>query len=259
MLKKRILRSLCAFSFGVAAFAGVAVPGNAWDQEDAVQIVDYETHNDNPSLVRGTYTDWTGLPKPWATGEGWPYSYNFYARLTSQYGGDQKRHGVAVWRWQIPKTGWYDLRVNYKRTDNRTTAAQYYVYANVTLTDIKNYTTGAPLVYKVVNQHGPNEEAGEWYYAEFGAICMKAGEVSVLVLDARETDRSSSADAAFWTYLGEKYKSQTCAPDADGDGVPDNEDACPNEGDKGFGLTATGCPIAPPLAPIRHLLLQINK
>ncbi|HBI15662.1 MAG TPA: hypothetical protein DDY20_09145 [Desulfobulbaceae bacterium] len=256
MLKKRILRSLCAFSFAAAVFAGVAVPGNAWEQTDAWKIVDYETHNDNPSLVHGTYTDWTGLPKPWNIGEGWPYCYNFYGRYTSSWGGSQARHGVAVWRVQIPKTGWYDLRTNFKRTDNRTTAAKYYVYANVTIADIKNYTTGAPIVYKVVDQHGPNEEAGEWYYAQFGAICMKAGDVSVLVLDARETDRSSSADAAFWTYLGENYNSQTCAPDADGDGIPDSQDACPNEGDKGFGLDATGCPMSPPLAPTNYLLLQ---
>lgn len=210
MLTKWILRSFCAFSFGVVAVAGTAAPGNAWDQEDASKIVDYETHNDNPSLVQGTYTDWTDLPKPWNTGEGWPYCYNFYGRYTSSWSGTQARYGVAVWRWQIPKTGWYDLRANFKRTDNRTTAAQYYVYKNVTITDIKNYTTGAPLVYKVVNQEGPNEEAGDWYYAEFGAICMKEGDVSVLVLDARETESSSSADATFWTYLGEKYNSQKC-------------------------------------------------
>lgn len=254
MLKGNIIRSFCAFSLGALALVVAAAPGNAWEQTDASLVVDYETHHDNPSLVRGTYTDWTDLPKPWNIGEGWPYNLNFYGRYTSSWGGSQSRHGVAVWRVQIPETGWYDLRTNYKRTDNRTTAAQYYVYANVTIADIKNYTTGAPIAYKVVDQHGPNEEAGAWYYAELGAICMKKGDVSVLVLDARETDRSSSADGAFWTYLGEKYKSQTCAPDADDDGVPDNEDACPHQDDKGFGLDDEGCPLAP-LSPVTNLLL----
>ncbi len=32
------------------------------------------------------------------------------------------------------------------------------------------------------------------------------------------------------------------APDADGDGVPDDQDACPNQGDAGYGLDAQGCP-----------------
>ncbi|MHB8810780.1 MAG: hypothetical protein ACYC9M_12335, partial [Desulfobulbaceae bacterium] len=80
MLKKRIVRSLYAFSFGAFALAGTVAQGNAWEQTDATKIVDYETHNNNPSLVQGTYTDWTGLPKPWNEGEGWPYSYNFYGR-----------------------------------------------------------------------------------------------------------------------------------------------------------------------------------
>jgi len=31
-------------------------------------------------------------------------------------------------------------------------------------------------------------------------------------------------------------------PDADSDGVPDDTDACPNQGDQGYGLDATGCP-----------------
>lgn len=259
MLEKRIFRSLCAFSFGAAALAAVAVPVNAWEQTDALNIVDYETHYNNPSLVQGTYTDWTDLPNPWNIGEGWPYSYNFYGRYTSSWGGSQARYGVAVWRWQIPRTGWYDLRSNFKRTDNRTTAAQYYVYKNVTISDIRNYTTGAPILYKVVNQEGPNSEAGAWYYAEFGAICMKGGDVSVLVLDARQTERSSSADATFWTYLGEVHNSATCR-DSDGDGILDSEDACPTEGDKGFGLDATGCPVAPPLSPAtNYLLLQDKK
>lgn len=259
MLKTRVLRSLCVFSFGVVAVAAVAAPGYAWEQTDATNIVDYETHNNNPSLVAGTYTDWTGLPNPWNIGEGWPYSYNFYGRYTSSWGGSQARYGVAVWRWQIPKTGWYDLRSNFKRTENRTTAAQYYVYANVTIDDIKNHTTGAPILYKVVDQHGPNEEAGAWYYAEFGAICMKAGDVSVLVLDASKTDRSSSADATFWTYLGENYNGQSCSPDADGDGVPDAKDKCPNDGDRGFGVTPEGCPMAPPGAATNMLLLKGGK
>ena len=258
MLKKRILRSFCAFSFGVAAVGWGCCPGQRLGTVGCIEIVDYETHHNNPSLVQGTYTDWTDLPNPWNTGEGWPYSYNFYGRYTSSWGGTQARYGVAVWRWQIPKTGWYDLRTNFKRTDNRTTAAQYYVYKNVTITDIKNYTTGAPIVYKVVNQEGPNEEAGAWYYAEFGAICMKAGDVSVLVLDARETERSSSADATFWTYLGEKYNSRPVRG-RENDGIPDKRTpARPKET-----RASAWMPPAPASAPLylatNYLLLQDKK
>ncbi len=36
------------------------------------------------------------------------------------------------------------------------------------------------------------------------------------------------------------------APDADGDGVPDDADACPNQGDAGYGLAENGCPVPAP-------------
>jgi hypothetical protein len=35
-------------------------------------------------------------------------------------------------------------------------------------------------------------------------------------------------------------------PDTDGDGIPDPQDACPNEGDAGYGLDTNGCPLTPP-------------
>ncbi|MHB8810778.1 MAG: hypothetical protein ACYC9M_12325 [Desulfobulbaceae bacterium] len=207
MLKKRILRTLGACFFGAFTLAVAAAPGYAWDEK----IIDYETHLDKADLVQGSYTDWTGLRYPWATGNEWPYVYNRFARNTSQWydtGNPQPRYGVAVWRVQIPRTGWYDLKASYKQTHNRTTAAQYYLYSDVTIADIKSYNTGDPIFHVVFNQNG--DDAGHFNYVEFGAICMKAGEVSVLVLDARETERSSSADAAIWTYLGERYKSQPC-------------------------------------------------
>lgn len=33
------------------------------------------------------------------------------------------------------------------------------------------------------------------------------------------------------------------SPDSDGDGIPDDEDACPELGDEGLGLLPNGCPI----------------
>lgn len=208
MFKKSIVRSFCAFSLGAAALALSAVPGNAWDEI----IIDNETHRDNTSLVQGTYTDWTHLPNPWDTGNEWPFVYNRWGRNTSSYGGTQKRYGVAVWRVQIPKTGWYNLKASYKQTDNRTTAAQYYVYTDVTLEDIDNQNKEKleknQIFYMSFNQHGEN--SGQFNYAEFGAFCMKEGEVSVLVLDARATERSSSADAGIWTYLGDVHNSEKC-------------------------------------------------
>jgi len=35
-------------------------------------------------------------------------------------------------------------------------------------------------------------------------------------------------------------------PDSDGDGVADDRDACPAQGDAGYGLGANGCPLPPP-------------
>jgi len=37
-----------------------------------------------------------------------------------------------------------------------------------------------------------------------------------------------------------------CGGDSDSDGFIDAEDACPNEGDKGWGLQSNGCPVPPP-------------
>ena len=225
MLNKRNIRLLCIFSFVAVALAGFSAPASAWEQSDAWKIVDYETHNDSNNFLKGSYFDWTDQAVGWQEGEGWPYSYNFYHRYTTSNGGRQHRFGIAAWVVRIPKTGWYDIKTNFKRTDNRTTAAQYYVYATTKnemttaaypsikdfVRKIQNKTLGDPLVHKVVDQHGPNSEAGAWYYAEFGAVCMVAGEYSVVVLDSRDTDRSSSADATFWTYLGEKYKTNECS------------------------------------------------
>lgn len=228
MLTKNIIRSLLALSVCTFGLAGFSAPANAWEQSDAWKIVDYETHNDSNNFVKGSYFDWTDQAVGWQEGEGWPYSYNFYHRYTTSNGGRQQRHGIAAWVVIIPQTGWYNIKTNYKRTENRTTAAQYYVYAtsrkevstapNPSIHDfvrkIENKTMGDPLVHKVVDQHGPNDEAGAWYYAEFGTVCMVAGEYSVVVLDSRDTDRSSSADATFWTYIGEKIGSEECSDSA---------------------------------------------
>jgi hypothetical protein len=203
MSKKSIVRSLCAFSFAVVGLAWAAAPVQAWDEI----IIDYETHLDNPSLVQGTYTDWTDLSYPWRTSNYWPYVMNGYSRYTSSWDVNNPRHGVAVWRVQIPKTGWYSLKASYKQTENRTSEAQYYVYINATINDIKNYSA-TPVYHLVFDQEGT--DFGQFNYAEFGEFCLKQGDVSVLVLDARETDRSSSADAAIWSYRGEVYNSKTC-------------------------------------------------
>lgn len=37
--------------------------------------------------------------------------------------------------------------------------------------------------------------------------------------------------------------------DSDGDGIPDSQDLCPNEGDQGHGIDADGCPLPPPPPP----------
>ncbi len=37
--------------------------------------------------------------------------------------------------------------------------------------------------------------------------------------------------------------------DSDGDGVKDNKDNCPNEGDQGYGVDENGCPNPPPPPP----------
>ncbi len=207
MLKcKLFVRLGLVIVFGVAPLAVAVTPGNAWQEK----IIDYETHLNNTDLDEGTYTDWTDLPQPWATGNQWPWVYNSWARNTSQYGGDQPRYGIAVWRVRIPQTGWYYLKASYKETPNRTTKAQYYIYTDVTLDDIRSYTTdkGSPLYHLEFNQNG--DDWDRYNYAEFGAFCWKKNQVSVLVLDGRATIRSSSADAAIWTYLGTTYKGEKC-------------------------------------------------
>ncbi len=60
--------------------------------------------------------------------------------------------------------------------------------------------------------------------------------------DESNADATATAIAAAPTATSERQTRN----DGDGDGIPDTDDACPAEGDAGFGVDGSGCPLPPP-------------
>jgi hypothetical protein len=196
MLKSKIaMYSLSTMLFVATPLTVAVTSGHAWD----VKIIDYETHHDNTNLVEGSYTD-TGA---WLS-RFWPTCHNQgYRFLTVAL--DPLRHGIAFWRIQIPKTGFYTIETSYFDTHNRTTDADYAVYVNATTTAAANKT--AKPVYAVsINQTGP----GVVPWKSLGTYCLQKDDISMIVLDNMDDSGSASTDASRWTYAGEDYDSKRC-------------------------------------------------
>lgn len=80
-----------------------------------------------------------------------------------------------------------------------------------------------------------------------GCVCdpgyRQVGERRV----AKVVDAKFDADAGFWDWGFECVLiEQPEQPDTDGDGVPDDQDECPDRGNEGHGVNAVGCPNLPP-------------
>jgi len=99
---------------------------------------------------------------------------------------------------------------------------------------------------------------GDCYVATAtGVIHFSAGETVLITgvtvppttgyMTQEEIDQfmavNPEAEAAYALHLEQK---ESALPDDDFDGVPNEDDACPNQGDMGFGVDETGCPNTPP-------------
>jgi len=198
MLKNKIITySLCAMFMVAAPLAVAVTPGHAWD----VITIDSETHQNNTNLSDGSYID-TGAWK-WRL---WPTCSNGgYRFLTVEI--DPKRHGIAFWLVQVPKTGFYKLETSYFATENRTTDADYAVYINVTTAAAAN-KTAKPVHEVSINQTQEHGSSTPW--KNLGTYCLQAKDISMIALNNMDDSGSASTDASRWTYVGEKYNSQRC-------------------------------------------------
>lgn len=199
MLKNKIATYSLSAMFMVAAPLAVAVtPGHAAEKvwaEGNVKTIDYETHHTSTSLVKGIYKD-QGAWK-WRM---WPTCLNGgYRFLTVEI--DPRRHGIAFWSVQIPKTGFYRLETSYFATENRTTDADYAVYVNKS-------TSPKPVYKTVINQTQAHGSSTPW--KSLGTYCLQENDISMIVLDNMDDSGSASTDASRWTYVGEKYNSERC-------------------------------------------------
>lgn len=192
--------------FFVAAPLAVAVtighaapPVTAWPDGN-VKTIDYETHHTSTNLANGVYLD----QGAWKTSI-WPAASNgSYRYLTVSI--DPQRHGIAFWRVQIPKTGWYKLETTYLSGENRGPDADYAVYVNKTTDAVLNYTA-KPVYSVIINQH-TTDLTNPW--PSLGTYCLQANDISMVVEDGRDDTYSDAVDATRWTYMGEVYNSKKC-------------------------------------------------
>lgn len=198
MLRRKIIRvithTLSIITLVIISVFMNSTAGYAW----SVITIDFETHNDNTNLALGSYSD-DGAWK-WRY---WPTCNNTGYRYTSVEV-NPLRHGIAFWRVQIPKTGFYKIETSYFATENRTSDADYAVYVNTTTTAATN-KTAKPVFATTINQIGENVT-----WKTLGTYCLKKNDISMIVLDNNDDSGSASTDASRWTYMGEEYSSKIC-------------------------------------------------
>jgi len=126
------------------------------------------------------------------TGTAWvsyPFSpaNNQEYRYLSHGGTNQPRKGKAIWSITIPDSGKYELTVSFRKTENRTKAADYY------------FTDGnGPNYHKTYSQNGD----GTMAWVTIGTFYWKKGDTSTITLDGTDSNDSDEADAMKWVYKG---------------------------------------------------------
>lgn len=132
-----------------------------------------------------------------------PQAYNSSYRYLSREVGDTTRTGTANWETTVPYCGIYRVSVSFRRTENRSPDADYYV---------TNSSGGED--HYVIDQrsHTPvfTWELGQvdYYY--------KAGQTVKVRLDGTDDSWSDCSDAASW----ELIELQTCPSEKTAAGVP---------------------------------------
>lgn len=115
-------------------------------------------------------------------------SYRYLSRLQ----GDGSRTGTATWQTEIPYCGLYTVRVSCRKTENRTSDADYYVT-----------NSNKELNHFVINQLS-HRNVLDW--DPLGTYYYEKGQVVKVLLDGRDDGASDCADATLWKLV----KKQPC-------------------------------------------------
>lgn len=123
-------------------------------------------------------------------------------RYLSREVGDGSKQGTATWKTTIPYCGLYEVKVSARKSENRTSDADYYVtnstggedHFSINQVDHRN-----PL-YAIWDKLAGDQPGGYYYYEE--------GQEVLVRLDGTDDHASDCADAASW----ELIKQENCSP-----------------------------------------------
>lgn len=134
-----------------------------------------------------------------------PESVNGSYRYLSYEVGDGSRTGTATWTTEIPYTGTYRVSVSCRKTENRTTDADYYV---------TNSDNG--LDHFVINQ---KDHRNILVWDTLGVYSYEKGQTVLVKLDGTDDGASDCADATLWelvTMLPDPQVAPTAPPNING-------------------------------------------
>ena len=113
-----------------------------------------------------------------------PFACHKTYRYLSKLVGDASLKGKAIWKPKIKVTGWYEVKISYRASTNRSTDADYNVYddAGGKKHFSINQNKGSTCTYKVLGT----------YYCKAGGSCR-------VVLDGTDDSQSDCADMTTFT------------------------------------------------------------
>lgn len=131
------------------------------------------------------YTGYSETGNSWRTYTS-PQSHNGSYRYLSHWDRGVARVGTATWTVAVPYNGKYRVSISYRRTENRSPDANYFV------------TNGSGGMDEyIVNQMGDNA----YIWRTLGDYEYSAGQAVKVFLDGTDDNYSDCADAARWELL----------------------------------------------------------
>ena len=159
-----------------------------------------------PSMAAPTWekTIDYGYPGYSETSSNWktynsPQAHDSSYRYLSHEVGNHSRTGTATWETTVPYCGLYKVSISYRKTENRTPDADYYVTAN---------EAGGEKHF-VVDQRSHHPAYSGW--VEVGVFFYTAEQKVRVHLDGTDDGSSDCADAAHWELIAQ----QRCPGDVD--------------------------------------------
>ena len=107
-------------------------------------------------------------------------------RYLSHFNYTRRRVGTATWTTVAPYSGTYRVSISFRRTENRSPDANYFVTNN-----------SGELDEFVINQSGHLE----FVWAELGLYHYRKGQTIKVLLDGTDDTYSDCADATKWTLV----------------------------------------------------------